>query len=171
MARSLALPFLTAAALLAVPAPVRAADAVADAGANTIVLRPLTLLNINDLDFGTLIPTALAGTATLDPATGAVTTAGGISAASGATSAARFMGAGTRRRPVIIRIPRDPVTLTRVSGTETMTVTNWTLDGNSTRLINPYEAYEFRVGGRLNVGANQAPGTYAGTFDVTVQYQ
>jgi hypothetical protein len=28
-----------------------------------------------------------------------------------------------------------------------------------------------RVGGRLNVGANQAPGVYTGSFNVTVNYQ
>ncbi|HMP56672.1 MAG TPA: DUF4402 domain-containing protein [Novosphingobium sp.] len=27
------------------------------------------------------------------------------------------------------------------------------------------------MGGTLNVNANQAPGVYTGTFDVTVQYQ
>ena len=171
MTRRLLMPALSAAALFAAPSPVFAADAVVDAEADVIVLRPLTLLKVEDLDFGTLIPSAAAGTATLNPISGSVTTAGGVSAASGAVSAARFTGAGTRRRPVIIRIPRDPITLTRVSGTETMTVSNWTLDGNTTRLINPYQAYEFRVGGRLNVGANQAPGTYVGTFDVTVHYQ
>ena len=31
--------------------------------------------------------------------------------------------------------------------------------------------FTFRLGGRLNVGANQAPGVYNGTFNVTVQYQ
>ena len=31
--------------------------------------------------------------------------------------------------------------------------------------------FTFRVGARLNVGANQAPGVYTGTFPVTVIYQ
>ena len=53
---------------------------------------------------------------------------------------------------------------------ETMTVSTWTLDGASTRLINAFEAFEFQVGGTLNVGANQMPGTYVGTFSVEVQY-
>ena len=30
---------------------------------------------------------------------------------------------------------------------------------------------EFRIGGRLNIGANQAPGSYNGTFDIQVLFQ
>ena len=170
MARSVLLPMLSAAALFAAPSPAFAADAVVDAGADVILLRPLTLLKVDDLDFGLLVSSAAAGTATVDPVSGTVTTTGGVTSATAATSSARFTGAGTRRRPVIIRIPRNPITLTRISGTETMTVSNWTLDGNSTRIIDAYQAFEFRVGGQLNVGANQAPGTYVGTFEVTTEY-
>jgi Domain of unknown function (DUF4402) len=30
---------------------------------------------------------------------------------------------------------------------------------------------DFRIGGRLNVGANQASGLYTGTFTLTMDYQ
>lgn len=71
---------------------------------------------------------------------------------------------------MLIRLPTGPITLTQTGGTETMTVSNWTTDGHTTRQINAFEAFEFRVGGRLNVGANQADGVYVGSFDVTVIY-
>jgi hypothetical protein len=93
-----------------------------------------------------------------------------VTAAPGPASAAAFVGAGTRRAPVIIRIPRNPITITRTGGTETMTVSNFTLDGASTRHINVFEAFHFQVGAQLNVGANQVHGTYVGTFEVSVQY-
>ena len=76
-----------------------------------------------------------------------------------------------------------PFTLTRVGGGGTMTVNNLALDptpdlvpignGNQRRWeIQPNDGiFDFRVGGTLNVGANQAGGTYDGTFVVTVQYQ
>jgi hypothetical protein len=51
-----------------------------------------------------------------------------------------------------------------------MTVTNWTLDGPTNRQVAANQAFEFHVGARLNVAANQAGGTYVGTFDVTVHY-
>lgn len=160
-----------AAALLATAAPSNAAPALSDASGGAIVLKPLTLLNTDDLDFGVLFPSATAGTATLDPVTGVVTTTGGVIAGPQPTSPAAFVGAGTRQRPVILRVPNAPITLTRVGGTETMTVSNFTLDGPLVRHITPFEAYEFQVGGQLNLNPNQAGGTYVGTFNVTAQYQ
>ena len=162
---------LAAALLFAAPSSLLAAPVTASAQGEAIILKPLTLLKIEDLDFGVLFPAATAGTATLNPVTETVSVTGGLIAGPQPTTAAEFMGAGTRRAPVILRVPRDPVTLTRVGGTETMTVSNFTLDGPQTRLVNPYEAFGFKVGGRLNVGANQADGIYVGTFEVTAQYQ
>lgn len=159
-----------AALLVAAPAPLLAAPAAVNSDADVVLLKPLTLLKVDDLDFGALFPAATAGTATLDPNTGMVTTAGGVTLGPGPTHPALFTGAGTRNAPVIIRLPKDPITLTRVSGTETMTVDDWTTDGPTTRQIDAFEAFEFRVGGRLYVGANQADGTYVGSFDVTVVY-
>lgn len=159
-----------AALLVAVPAPLRAEPAAVNADAGAIILRPLTLLKVDDLDFGALFPAATAGTATLNPNTGAVTIAGGVTLGPGPTQPARFTGAGTRNAPVIIRLPKNPITVTRAGGTETMTVDDWTTDGPTTRQIDAFEAFEFRVGGRLYVGANQADGVYVGSFDVTVIY-
>lgn len=156
--------------LVAAPAPLRAVPVAASSGADAIILKPLSLLKVEDMDFGALFASASAGTATLDPYTGAVSVAGGVTLGPGPTTAARFTGAGTRRAPVIIRLPKDPIMLTRSGGTETMTVSNWTLDGNPTRQINAFEAFEFRVGGQLAVGPNQADGTYVGSFEVTVVY-
>jgi hypothetical protein len=163
-------PLAAAALLAAAPGQLRAAPATTNANAGAVVLKPLTLLKLEDLDFGALFPAATAGTATLNPNSGTVTTAGGVTLGPGPTRPARFTGAGTRNAPMIIRLPKDPITLTRVGGTETMTVSNWTTDGPTTRQIDAFEAFEFRVGGRLNVGANQADGIYVGSFDVTVIY-
>ena len=169
MKRLLFLSGLAGAALIGA-SPAAAVPSVSDSGADAIILKPLTLLKTEDMDFGWLLASGAAGTAVLDPVTGAVTATGGVTAVNGPTTAAAFVGAGTRRAPVIIRIPNNPITLTRSGGTETMTVSTWTLDGASTRLINAFEAFEFQVGGTLNVGANQMPGTYVGTFSVEVQY-
>lgn len=172
MARPISLPQLLAAALLAAaPAPLLAVPAAVDAQSEAIILKPLSLLKIEDMDFGVLFPSAAAETAILDPVTGTVTVSGGLIAGPQPTNAAEFMGAGTRRAPVILRIPKNPITLTRVGGSETMTVSNFTLDGPQTRHINPNEAFSFKVGGQLNVGAGQVNGTYVGTFEVTAQYQ
>jgi hypothetical protein len=122
------------------------------------------------MDFGDLLTSATAGTATINPATGTVTTTGGVTAGTAPTSQAVFMGAGSRNAPYQIRLPKNPITLTRAAGTETMTVSNWTLDGPTNRFVGANEAFQFGVGARLAVAANQAEGTYVGSFDVTVHY-
>lgn len=156
--------------LLAVSSPLLAATPATEADAAAIVLKPLALIKKTDMDFGTLITSAAAGTATIDPVSGAVTTTGGVTPVGNATSAAIFLGAGSRNAPYQIRLPKNPITLTRVGGGGTMTVTNWTLDGPTNRMIGPNEAFQFGVGAQLAVAANQADGTYVGTFEVTVHY-
>ena len=44
-----------------------------------------------------------------------------------------FTSTGSRTANVHIRIPQNPITLTRVGGTETMIVSTWTLDGHQNR--------------------------------------
>ncbi|QNM82063.1 DUF4402 domain-containing protein [Sphingomonas sabuli] len=163
---------IVAAAAAALPAgPLRAAPAQSVSGVDTAILKPLTLLKKKNLDFGVIFRSATAGTVTIDPATGTVTTTGGLLRGPQPTSAAEFIGAGTRRAPVILRVPKNPITLTRVGGTQTMTVSNFTLSTPQTIHVNPFEVFDFKVGGRLNVGANQAEGVYEGTFTVTATYQ
>ena len=140
-----------------------------DATGRAIVLSPLTLLKVEDMDFGWLTVTA-AGTAILNPISGAVTTTGGVLPAGGDPLPALFAGAASRNTPVKIRIPNKPITLTRVGGTETMTVTAWTLDGPADRRVGISRAFDFRVGATLAVAANQADGLYTGEFTVEVQY-
>ena len=171
MCRTLSLRWLAAAALLAaVPAQLLAATPATNSSGEVMILRPMTLVKVRDLDFGGLIASAVAGTATVNPLTGAITTAGGVTPAAGPTAAARFAGVRSLRGPVQIRIPTAPITVTRSGGFETMIVSDWTLDGKTTFVVGANEAFEFNVAGTLYVGANQAPGTYVGSFSVTVNY-
>ena len=161
---------IASALLVAAPSQLRAATPAADATGNAIVLKPLSLVKKTNMDFGTLIASATAGTATIDPVTGTLSTTGGVTPVPGGVSPAVFLGAGSRNAPYQIRLPKNPITLTRVGGTETMIVSNWTLDGPTNRKIGANEAFSFNVGARLAVAANQRDGTYVGTFDVTVHY-
>lgn len=163
------LPLLAALCACATSASAQTVLPDQDATGRAIVLRPLSLLKVEDLDFGWLTVTA-AGTAILNPVSGAVITTGGVVATGGDPLPAMFVGAASRNTPVKIRIPTRPVVITRQGGTETMTVFNWTLDGPADRKTGPERAFAFRVGATLNVGANQADGLYTGTFDVEVQY-
>lgn len=139
------------------------------ARASAVITRPATFRNLQELDFAYLSVTS-AGTAVINPDTDTMTTTGGVLHAGGTPYAALFRGVSPTKAVVIIRLPRKPATLTRVGGTETMTVSNWTMSGNSRRTVAAQEPFDFRVGGTLGVAAGQAEGTYVGTFDVQIQY-
>jgi hypothetical protein len=161
-----------AAALIALsPAHAQSGPVAADQDATgrAIVLRALSLLKVDDMDFGWLTVTG-AGTAVLNPISGAITTTGGVLAAGGDPLPAHFVGAASRNTPIKIRIPTRPITLTRQGGTETMSLSNWTLDGPADRKTGPDRAFHFKLGGTLTVAANQMDGLYTGTFLVEVQY-
>lgn len=149
---------------LAAPVP-----AAVNASGQATILTSLSVLRKGDLDFGQLI-VAGAGTAVIDPVSGALTTTGPITAVGTAAHRAVFTATGSRNSVVLIRLPKSAVTLTRVGGTETMTVSNWTLDGVTNRRFPTGSSFDFGVGGTLSVAAGQVDGTYSGTFDVTIQY-
>ena len=151
-------------------APAPAAPISADQSATTAILHPLEILKREDLDFGYVGVGAIAGTVVINPTTGAITSTGGALLLGGTAHPAMFTGAAKSSSVVIIRIPKQPITLTRVTGTETMTVSNFTLEGLDKRQAARNVAFDFRVGATLNVGANQAEGVYLGTFDVSIQY-
>ena len=160
---------LPVAALLSVPAAGWAAPVTQSSTSTVTLLGPLTVLKRGDLDFGKLAVTT-GGTAVIDPVGGGRTATGGVIPAGTGFHPATFTGTGNRNSVVNIRLPNKPTTVTRVGGTETMTVSNWTLDGKSNRKVPPSQTFDFAVGATLTVGANQAQGTYVGTFDVTIQY-
>ena len=138
----------------------------------TVVVGRLSLVATNALDFGYLGSGATAGTCTIDADSGARTTTGGVTPLGGSFGAAEFVGAGTPNRNVLIREPSGTITLTRSGGTETMTVSNFRVNGGNgtSRKIAADGTLVFKVAGRLNVGANQREGQYVGTFPVTVDY-
>lgn len=152
----------------------------ANSEASIVIVRPLTLVKSQDLDFGRIAPSATGGTVTLNPDALTCAVSGGLVHV-GVCQPAEFAGMGAHRMIVRIRVPRT-VTLTG-PGTA-MTVTRFRLDttpdlsavggtggGRRRYRIEPNTGiFTFRVGGRLNVNANQASGVYTGTFNVTVQY-
>ena len=108
---------------LATAAPAFAAPvgAATPAPARAEIAYPAQVRRLQDLNFGYLSVTT-AGTAVMNPDTDALTTTGGVVSQGGFPYAALFEAVSPRKGVVIVRIPRNPITLTRVGGTETMTV-------------------------------------------------
>lgn len=164
---------LLAAGLLSImatgPAAATPKAAALPAKASADIRRAAQVRLLNDLNFGALTVTT-AGTAVLNPNTEALTTTGGVASVGGNPYSALFESVSPVKGVVIVRIPNKPITLIRVGGAETMTVSTWTINGSNSRNVNSKEPFTFKVGGTLNVNANQVEGLYVGTFTVDVQY-
>jgi len=167
--------FITAAvaasALLAAPAAAAPITLDRQATGEALILVPLSLTKISDLSFGSILTSPVSGTVSISPATGARTTAGGVTGlASDPGFRARFAGAGTPNQQVII-VVNPPATLANANG-DLITVLALPLEGSPVKSIDPTtRAFSFGVGGIILVNANQAEGLYSADFDVTAIYQ
>jgi hypothetical protein len=160
------------AAALALAAPAQAAPVAASpsAQAQALILIPLTLTKIDNLSFGTIIPsTSSLGTVTIPADGSARTAAGGITLiTSDPGLRARFAGAGTPNQNVFINVT-NPGTLSNGLG-DIVTVLSLTLDRPALVKIDATHAFFFYVGGILQIAANQPEGVYQANFDVTADY-
>lgn len=167
----------TVGAILAVGLLAPAQAATQSGTTRVIALKPTTLINVDPLDFGSIIPGASAGTVTLNAQTGART--GTVVTLSGGTfSRARFVAAGAPSAVVTLAINPSP-TIILSSGVNTMTINQLRVSANGAgpqpfgpnHTLNSIGVIDFRIGGRLNVGANQASGLYTAIFTLTMDYQ
>ncbi|HYI42183.1 MAG TPA: DUF4402 domain-containing protein, partial [Sphingomicrobium sp.] len=124
-----------------------AVPATTDSEGRALILVPLQLTKIQDLDFGSVIPSAVSGVVSINATTGLRTFAGGVTGASSDVgNRARFAGAGSANQQVIVFI--DPPTELTSSGGDAVTVLGLTLDGPATRTIDPVSrAFFVGVGG------------------------
>jgi spore coat protein U-like protein len=142
------------------------------------VVTPLSFIQVEDMEFGSIIPGNVAGTVTLSPSN-VRTATGGIVLVGNGHQPGRFAGMGTFQQRVRVRV--TPVTITLTGPGPSMTVNNFVIDPQGTlsqigaspnyRISPANGIFWFNVGGRLNVGANQPAGTYSGTFTATLDYQ
>jgi hypothetical protein len=174
---------LALASLVAVATPALAAGPpiISSATTTATVVRPLTLVKITDLDFGNIIAGTTAGTVTVSAINGTRTRTGGTILPLDVGQPASFAGMGARGQRVSLRVSANTVTLTRVGGTQTMTMNTFTINSSPATTLTttprnftiaaPTGVFNFNVGATLNVGANQTAGTYRGQFTVTLIYQ
>jgi hypothetical protein len=162
------------AATLVTASPAFAQVASATAEARGVVLQPLTLAKVSDLDFGTVVGSAVAGSVTIDADSGNRSVGGGVTGvASYPGSRGLFGGAGTANQDVLLVLNAPAVLVSTTNPAETIAVTSMVLDANNstTRTIGSTAAFFVGVGGEFAIAANQAPGLYAANFDLTADYQ
>ena len=164
---------IVAAAIAATAVPTAAApvSAAQDASGKALILVPLTLTKLADLDFGTLVPSAVSGIVAIDATSGNRTFAGGVTGVpSDAGHRARFAGAGTPNQQVVV-VVTPPTQLTSIAG-DNIQVLALTLEGSPFKTIDPTtRTLTFGVGGILLIAADQPEGVYQATFNVNANYQ
>lgn len=152
----------------------------ANGRAEIAVLRTLSFIKIDDLEFGNIIAGPSAGTVTISPF-GVRSTTGPVTVTGGGFQQAQFGGRGAPNQNLQISMTANTVTLRRSVGPQTMIANAFIIGSSPTqplsttprrfRIASPTGVFQFGVGARLNVGANQVPGNYSGTFRLTLIYQ
>ncbi|WP_324805942.1 DUF4402 domain-containing protein [Sphingomonas sp. LY29] len=148
----------------------------ATAEARGLVLQPLTLTKVTDLDFGTILASTVAGTVTINADTGNRSVTGGITqVASNAGSRATFAGAGTPAQRVVLKLapPTGNLLVSTSNVADTIAVSSMVFDtaNTTTRTIGTDGTFLVGVGGTFAIAANQPNGLYKADFNVTADYQ
>jgi hypothetical protein len=142
--------------------------------AEATIVTPISILKTQDMNFGNVaVQSASGGTVVLTPA-GVRSVTGDVTlptTATGTVTAANFTVGGNGVYTFSIDLPSS-ITLTRVSGTETMTVGTFTSNGDvatgDTTATLVGGTFTLNVGATLNVAAAQVAGVYTNTADLTV---
>lgn len=160
---------LLAAALAAFVAAPSIANAASDtSSADAVIIAPVSVTKASDLQFGTLGTTGTAGAVLISEAGVRTNPDTNVSLLAGTTATqASFTVAGANNAAVTVTVPTTATLTGSVSGTMIATLSSTesgvgTLDGSGAKTVD--------VAASLAVGATQAAGTYATTFDVTVIY-
>lgn len=160
------------AATLAAATPAIAQQTSATATAKGVVLEPLTLSWVSDLDFGTVAGSAAAGTVSVDPDSALRASSGGVTLVPSTFSRARFDGLGQAGQTVGLTLTPPAGNVLVGPGGATVSVNSMTLDAaGTTRTLPGSGAFTVYVGGSFGIAANQANGTYSALFQLTADYQ
>lgn len=149
--------------------------------ASATLVTPLSFISTDDLNFGDIIPSNQAGQVRMT-SDGNRTATNGIILVGGNQQAGGFAGQGALNQIVEISLGSNTVQLTGPGAP--MTLRNFTIlsSSNNNGVILNTNPRRFRIGSRtgvfafgigatLDVGANQTPGRYTGTWDITLNYQ
>lgn len=152
-------------------APAAAIGPNQNSTATARIVKPLTLTYVRDLNLGTIV---LSGAGTWTGAIISISRAGAFSCSnsnvtcSGATQTAQYRVTGTNNQTVTISAP-DVTMTNQTDGVSTLLLA---VDNPGTvNLANSGTAgLTFDLGGQISVASTTPDGTYAGTFNVTVNY-
>jgi hypothetical protein len=162
---------VTAAACAAFVAARPASAVTQTASVNANVIKPLTLVSVQNLDLGTVaVQPGTFASATVGISRAGVFTCGSTYLiCTGATQVAKYKVTGTNKQ--MVRITTPNVTLTnQADATKTLTMV---VDSPGSVLLTSSgePGITFSLGGTLTLSSSTPAGDYQGTFQVTVDYQ
>ena len=129
-----------------------------------------TITGVTNLSFGSFL--AGSGGSVVISTGGARTQSGSVllvGQGSGA-AAAQFSVVGTANATYSITLPLDNTVVLSDGNGNTMTVNSFVSSPAATGTLSGGGNQVIRIGAALIVGPNQAPGSYAGSFNLTVNY-
>ena len=139
-----------------------------DASVGARIITPITITNVEELEFGDIISAANTVTITTDGERDATTPGALLVTASRTPQAAQFTVVGEASLGYTVLIS-ESITLEGATTSETMTVDNFL--HNATGTLDETGKETFSVGADLIVGETQASDIYTGSFTVTVTYE
>ncbi|HOT65285.1 MAG TPA: DUF4402 domain-containing protein [Dysgonamonadaceae bacterium] len=143
-------------------------DPSATANATATIVKAISITKGADLQFGKIIAASTAGTVVVTP-TGSRSYTGEVVLFDTGSDhqAASFTASGLAGETYSLAFSATP--LIGPSGSTPMTIAGFVHSATGTLDASGKET--FSVGGTLNVGANQTPGQYTGTFSVTAAHE
>jgi hypothetical protein len=163
-----------AAATLVAATPAVAQQTSTTAEARGVVLSPLTLTKVTDLDFGTVAAGTALGTVSINADTGirTITTGAGQPTLVPSTFS-RGEFTGLAQAATTVQLTLVPPTGGQIySGSNFINVRNMVLDsGGTSRVVPAGGSFTVGVGADFDIAANQPNGTYSALFQVFADYQ
>jgi hypothetical protein len=138
----------------------------ATADASATIVAAIEIVKEADLAFGNIVASAAGGTVKVGTNGEANRTDVAAPSIVGTVTAARFKVTGMSGSTYAITLPADDAIILK-SGVNEMKLTGFI--NNATKILTD-GSDTFNVGATLNVGANQAVGSYTATFPVIVNY-
>lgn len=135
------------------------------ASAEVDIVAAVQLAQNDGLDFGVVASSGTAGTVALPTTSNTRTCSAGVTCVGTALRGRFTVSGATSSYVVAITVPAST---TLNSGANSIVLS---LTPSMTTFTSTGAAQEFFVGGSLAVGANQAAGTYTGTYSVSADYQ
>jgi hypothetical protein len=152
---------------------------VTGTSAGAKLIKPLTLTQTSPLHFGTInVLTGAGGTVKLPSNSTTRVFSAGVSESTVAPNAtnAAYNVTGTKNVTYALGLPESITVTETITGSATMTIDSLTARFNGagtdavTSTLSATGTDSFTVGGTLTIAPSQEGGIYAGTFNVTIDY-